>query len=53
MSDQFFLNAAAKAKAFNCTTYICGHFHPQQIVDKKVDGIRILILPKGRTEIEL
>lgn len=50
---EFFQRAAKRAKANNCHTYICGHLHPKKLIDVNYDGIRIVVVPQGITEIEL
>lgn len=49
----FLKRAADLAKLNNCTTYVCGHFHPKEIVDVSFDGVHIIILKRGMTEIEI
>jgi hypothetical protein len=48
---QFLDNAAALAKLQKCHTYVCGHFHPKERITMMHDGIRIIILPRGRNVI--
>lgn len=50
---EFFQRAAKRAKANNCHTYVGAHFHPKQLIDVKYDGIRIVVVPQGITEVEL
>lgn len=49
----FLDKAAARAVMYNCSTYVCGHFHPEekQVITHK--GIRIIILPRGLSEVEV
>lgn len=51
--DEFLLRASKLAKEYNCETYVCGHFHPEKVIDMWAYGVRIVILPRGVTEIEL
>lgn len=51
--EDFYKRAAFRAKANNCHTYVCGHFHPKKLIDIKYDGIRIIVVPQGITELEL
>lgn len=49
-----FLEAAAKlALNKDCHTYVCGHFHPDKLIDTVYKGIRIVIVPRGITQIAL
>lgn len=49
-----FLNRAANiAKYHGVKTYVCGHFHPDEKIEVEHKGYRIIILPRGRNEIEL
>lgn len=38
-----------KAIHYNCTTIVMSYFNPTTIIDTEYNGIRIIILPKGRT----
>lgn len=49
----FFVRASHEAKKYNCHTYVGAHFHPKQLIDVNYDGIRIVVVPQGITEIEL
>ena len=40
-------------EANNCHTFVCGHYHVSEVVDYTAEGKRIVILPRGLTEIEL
>lgn len=52
--DQKFIEAAVKlAKDYGCHTYIAGHLHPKEMIDIIADGIRIIIVPRGKTEVEI
>ena len=41
------------AKEYGCDTIVIGHWHPLTIKDFTFKGIRIIVLPRGRTELEL
>jgi hypothetical protein len=47
-SDEFFKRAADTARQHKCHTIVFGHKHPLNIVDKVYDGIRVIVLPRGR-----
>lgn len=49
----FFVRASVEAKKYNCHTYVGAHFHPKQLIDVNYDGIRIVVVPQGITEVEL
>lgn len=36
-----------------CDTYICGHKHPKQRIVHEVNGMKIIVLQKGRNEVNL
>lgn len=50
---EFFERAASRTKFNRCHTYVCGHLHPKKLIDIKYDGVRIIVVPQGITEIEL
>eukprot|EP00027_Filamoeba_sp_ATCC50430_P003160 CAMPEP_0168556808 /NCGR_PEP_ID=MMETSP0413-20121227/9082_1 /TAXON_ID=136452 /ORGANISM="Filamoeba nolandi, Strain NC-AS-23-1" /LENGTH=172 /DNA_ID=CAMNT_0008587783 /DNA_START=44 /DNA_END=562 /DNA_ORIENTATION=- len=50
---EIFDRMASVAKSNNCTAYICGHFHPKEVIDVMHNDVRILVLPRGRTELDL
>lgn len=49
----FLIEAARAAKIHGCHTYVCGHLHPKKLVDVTYNGIRIVVLPRGLTVINL
>lgn len=51
--QEFFERAAARAKFHECHTYVGAHFHPKQQIDVIYNGVRIIIVKQGITEIEL
>lgn len=50
---EFFSNAAFDAQRNNCHTYVGAHFHPKEMIDVVYNGIRIIVVKQGITEIEL
>lgn len=46
-------DAAKWAKEFDCEVIIFGHTHTEKLVDELVDGIRVINLPRGYSEIEI
>lgn len=53
LSVKFMDEAARRAKYAGCTTYVCGHKHPKNIIDVTHKGIRIVCCPRGRSEVNL
>lgn len=45
--------AVSMAKAREATTHIMGHYHPKETYDQVHDGVRIVILKRGRNEVEI
>lgn len=41
------------AKEYGLHTIVCGHCHPSHVIDRMVEGIRIIIVPRGITTLEL
>jgi len=39
------------AKKHKCDTVVCGHAHPRKIIDKTYKGIRLVVVPRGRSVI--
>ena len=52
-SEEFLMRAAVSAVDSGCHTIVFGHKHPRKKADFKYAGIRIIVLPRGRNEIEL
>lgn len=50
---EFLDNAAQIARYHGVKTYICGHFHPDSKIEVEHQGVKIIILPRGRNEIEI
>lgn len=51
---QDFLDRAAGLATVNyCHTYVCGHFHVDEVTIVNHKNIKIVLLPRGKTEIEL
>ena len=53
MRKEFLERASKLAKALNCDTYVCGHFHPKSRMETTFDGIKIVVLPRGRSEVDI
>lgn len=41
------------AKRNNCKVVVAGHAHPSKVFDKMIDGVRIIVVKRGKTEIEI
>lgn len=41
------------AKKFNCKNIVFGHFHPKNLIVIMKDGVRIIVVPRGISRIEL
>ena len=46
-------NLVSHARLRDCTTIIAGHKHPRETYDKLHDGVRVIVLKRGLTEIEV
>lgn len=53
LPEAFITNAVQKAAGARCHTVVCGHFHPKEKIELVVNGIRIIVLPKGKSVIEV
>lgn len=53
LSKEEIQKAAELAKLHKCHTIIFGHTHVKELIDIKFDGIRIINVPRGITEIEV
>lgn len=43
------INAAVNlAKQYHCKTIVIAHFHPEKIIDMTKEGIRIIVVPRGK-----
>lgn len=51
--DDFKERAWARATLLTCHTIVMGHKHPTKKADFSYDGVRIIVLPRGRNELEL
>jgi UDP-2,3-diacylglucosamine pyrophosphatase LpxH len=51
--SDFLDRAADFSLAFGMNTYICGHFHPKNKIEIMHKGVRIIILPRGITKLDL
>lgn len=49
----FLIAASNVAKKNGCKTYVAGHFHPKKLIDVTYNGVRIVIVPRGLTVINL
>lgn len=47
------LDMVKKAKADGASTIIIGHCHPKETIDEVIQGVRIIILKRGRSEVDL
>jgi hypothetical protein len=52
-TKKFKRRAVKVAKSLGCHTYVCGHIHPKEKLDFNYDGVRIIVMPRGRSELEL
>ena len=52
-SEDFLKAASDVARMFCCHTYVCGHFHHKELINISYNGIRIVIVPRGITNIDL
>lgn len=52
-SKKMIKNLVAHAKFLNCKTIICGHKHPKDTYDYMHDGVRVIVLKRGLTEIDV
>jgi hypothetical protein len=41
------------ATKFNCDTVICGHWHPTKTQEVLYKGVKLIVLPRGKTTLEL
>jgi predicted phosphodiesterase len=53
MSNDEIYKAVMLAKTYGCGTIVMGHSHPAKVFDKTVNGVRVINVPRGRTEIEI
>jgi predicted phosphodiesterase len=44
---------AEYSKSRHCNVCISGHVHPKKIFDEMVDGVRVIVLPRGVTTLEV
>ena len=47
------LRACELAKMHGCSAIVMGHYHLPKIYDENVNGVRVIVLPRGITTIEL
>lgn len=53
LSKQEISAAVVLAKKYGCHTIVFGHTHVEKTIDTKIDGIRIINVPRGLTLIEV
>lgn len=53
LKKDFLKRAVLLAKSKGCHTYICGHKHPTETIDIVHDGIRIVVLKRGFSEVNI
>jgi len=53
IEEDFLNRASTLAKLNGCHTYICGHKHPDKRIETKYNGIRIIVLERGFSEVEV
>ena len=53
LSKEEIAKASALAKEHGCHTIVFGHTHVEKIIDVVFDGVRIINVPRGITEIEV
>jgi len=53
ISDGDMAGAIAWATKHNCSTVVCGHKHPKNKLTRIKNGVRLIVLPRGRNVIEL
>ena len=54
VSKKFLQRCAKVARLNGCHTVVCGHWHPKKVrTFISSDGLRVVILPRGRTDLYL
>lgn len=53
IKNKWLVRAVMFAKENKCKTIVMGHFHVEKLVDVNKDGIRIIIVPRGKTIIDI
>ncbi|HEY9705659.1 MAG TPA: metallophosphoesterase family protein [Allocoleopsis sp.] len=51
--ESVFKRAADVAKNHDCHTIVMGHFHPSKVITRQFGDVKIIIVPKGLTELDL
>ncbi len=41
------------AKRLGVSAIVCGHVHPKQMYDSRINGIRVICVPRGKTQIDI
>lgn len=39
------------ARRINCNVIVIGHVHPKRVFDEMVNGVRVICVPRGKTEL--
>lgn len=53
VSNKDELRLSEFASSHNCDTLVCGHVHVKERFDEKVFGVRVIVLPRGLSEVEI
>ena len=53
LCDNMIKKLSEKAYSYNCHTIVTGYFHPSELIDIEYNGIRIIVLPKGRSVVSI
>lgn len=53
LSKKKLKKASDLAKEFECSTIVFGHTHPSKLIDQTYNGVRVVNVPRGRTELYL
>lgn len=53
IKKDFLERSALTAKKHNCTTLIVAHKHPKSLMKTEFDGVKIIVLPRGRNIIDI
>lgn len=53
ISDKAMSRAIIIAKDLGVKTIVCGHKHPKKIIRRTQDGITLIVLPRGYSELKL
>lgn len=53
LSEEEIAKAASLAKKYNCRTIVFGHTHVNSLIDIEYDGVRVINVPRGITQLNL